>query len=394
MKRANILYYEPTSGFGGSSRCLLLWLKNLDKQKYNAMVAVHFNGPAIQEIKKLGIETVNIPYKQLFPENNFPMFAYLILLLNFIIFYIPVTLFLRKIISKHKISVVHLNAKVIAVIPGIIAAHMGRTPCICHLHDIKKPVRRERFFARWIDCFIVLTETARKLYEKEYRGKRIELICNGIDLDSYRITTNVDKLKQEFGIEAIDKIVGIVGRLVEGKGFQDFLNAAKIISSKMVNIKFMIVGSAMGQDKAYENNLKHLVGKLNLEQKVFFTGWREDVREIMSIFDVLVQASSTFREGFPLVCIEGMAENKPLVVTNIPGPSEIVIDGVTGYIIPPSNPERLAEAIIKIISDESLARAMGVEGRKRVVEYFDINKIVDKIQSIYKILIKGKTFDG
>ena len=388
MGKINILYYDPTSGYGGSSRCLLGWLRKLDCNNYNPIVIVHYNGPAIQKMRETGVKVITIPWKYEILKAHFMLISYLMLFVNFVVFDIPTAIYLYIYIKKCNIKVIHLNAKVISVIPGIIAAGLARVPCICHLHDIKVPIKREKFFARWVDCFFVLTKKAYELYEREYPGKRLELVQNGIDLEDYKICVDKNRLRKEFDIKNNEIIVGIVGRLVEGKGFSDFIKAASIISSKKENVKFIIMGSAAKQEDVYEIFLKNLVKELLLEKKLIFAGWREDVKQIISIFDILVQASSTFPEGFGLTVIEAMALSKPVIVTNIPGPSELIIDGETGFIISPAKPEELAKAIICLINAPALAIKMGNVGRTRVKEVFDVTKITRQIENIYKNILR------
>ncbi len=82
-----------------------------------------------------------------------------------------------------------------------------------------------------------------------------------------------------------------------------------------------------------------------------------------------------------------MAHGKPVVSTNLPGPSEMIVDGVTGFLVPPQNPSALAEAIVKLLDDQSLARQMGESGKKRAEELFDIKKNVKQIERIYEELL-------
>ncbi|MFH0926944.1 MAG: glycosyltransferase family 4 protein [bacterium] len=387
MKKINVLYYEVTSGYGGSSRCLLSWLKRLDKERYYPIVVVHFNGPAIKEIRELGVKTITIPFKPFVASEVTLLFSYIFLFFEALVHYIPTIIYIYIIIKKYQINLIHLNTKVNGVVSGIIAAKLSGTPCICHLHDIKAPIKRERILAKWIDCFIVLTDKALKLYEKEYPNKRLELIYNGINVDEYSriLNNNAGGLKEELDIKNKEKVIGIAGRLVKGKGFSDFIKAAKIVLRDISNVKFLVVGSAPKEGKAFEEYLKKMTRELGLEQEVLFTGWRQDIKETMLVFDVLVQASSTFPEGFGLTCVEAMALKKPVVVTNIPGPSEIVLDGITGFVVPPGKPEALAVAIKRLILDNNLAKKMGESGRKRVEEFFNLDLTIKKIEELYSI---------
>ncbi|MFH1413970.1 MAG: glycosyltransferase family 4 protein [Candidatus Omnitrophota bacterium] len=390
IKKINILYYDPTSGLGGSSRCLLSWLGKIDREKFHPIVAVHHNGPAIENIRKMDLEVINIPYKQRSTKRDGFIFAYLSLLVNFMLFDIPTALFLIRLAKKYRISLFHLNAKIISIIPGIIASRILGIPCICHLHDIKEPVNRERFFAKWINCFVVLTEKARELYIKQYPNRRIELIPNGIDINEYNPAVYNDGIRKEFHISSQERIIVIVGRLVEGKGFSDFIRAAKILTPRIKKVRFMVVGASPSSNKRFEHSLKEMVNNLRLDKDIIFTGWRNDVKNIIASSDILVQASSTFPEGFGLTVIEAMALSKPVVVTDVPGPSELIINGVNGYVVPSANPAKLAAALEDMVNHPELIEKMGEAGRRRVRDLFNLDITVKRIETLYSDILSNQ----
>ncbi len=392
----NILYYEPTTGFGGSSRCLLLWLNKLDTSKFKPLVLVHYDGPTIKQIKRANVKVINIPFRSIYLynvqlKNNLKPFSYLLLIFDIFIFDIPTIVFMLVIALKYKIDLFHLNSKVLGVIPGIITAKLLRKPCVVHLHDTKNPIRRERLFGNLVDCFIALNVSALNLYREAYSGRRLELIYNGIDVNHNNISLNQEEMKERFNIESGVKVVGIVGRLVEGKGFDDFIQAAKILIFSDSKINFLIVGDAPDKSgNGYVTYLKNLVNEAGIEKKVIFTGWQEETKNIMSIFDVFVQASSTFPEGLSMTIIEAMALQKAVVATNIAGSSDAVVDGITGYLIPPGNQQKLAEAIGNILNNASLRNKMQENALIRVKEHFNSSITVRKIETLYESMLNGR----
>lgn len=387
--KINIMYYDPSSGFGGSSRCLASWLKKLDREKYGPVVVMHSRGPVSEAIKNMGVKFVHIPLSS--PLLNGSVFggllSYAFAAADFIVFVLPVAALLVFYILKYRIRIIHLNAKVITVIPGIIAAKITGIACVCHLHDTKEPVRRELLFAGWTDRLIALTEKAFDLYRKSFPYQKLRLIPNGIDIDEYTIPIHGNAIRKEFRIDDSFKIIGIAGRLVNGKGFDDFIRSASILSRKRDDIVYVIVGDDPSYKKTYESFLKKLARDLGVSEKVIFTGWREDAGRIMSEFSVLVQASSTFPEGFGLTVAEAMALEIPVVVTDIAGPSEVSLDGVTGFTVPPANPLRLAEAVERLVDDSDLAERMGRMGRKRISQHFTLQGTVQKIEAVYNELM-------
>ncbi|RLG99177.1 glycosyltransferase, partial [Candidatus Bathyarchaeota archaeon] len=123
-----------------------------------------------------------------------------------------------------------------------------------------------------------------------------------------------------------------------------------------------------------------------LKEKVTFVNFKEDVYKILKLFDVFVLSSVT--EGISLTLLEAMASGLPVVVTNVGGNPEVVVDGETGFLVPPKNPEKMAEAIITLLKNKELAKKMGVAGRKRVEEKFSLERMVREYEEIYRNLLK------
>ena len=385
--KISILYYEPTSGYGGSARCLLGWLKHLDTNRFSPIIFLHYynNGPALQEIKKLGFEIKYI-YLKRYAFNKLP--GLLKIVLNFILFYLPVALIFAFYTIKRKIKILHLNCIISGVIPGIIASIITGVPCICHIHDSSIPSKFDILWGRFVDVFITLTDKGKEMYRALFPNKKVIRIYNGIESSLNINETEVKKIKTSFNIPDNWKVVGIIGRILPGKGFDDFIQAAKLVKEKVPNSKFVIVGNSICDENSEEQKLKQMVRYLNLHNDVIFAGWQDDIQNFISFFDVLVQASSYYPEGFGLTCIEGMRQSKPLVVTNIPGPSEIVVNNQTGFIVTPQKPNELSEAIIKIIENPELAERFGKFGKERFESLFTIDKTVTAIQGLYVNLVK------
>jgi glycosyltransferase involved in cell wall biosynthesis len=152
-------------------------------------------------------------------------------------------------------------------------------------------------------------------------------------------------------------IVGIVGRLQPWKGQEVFLRGAARLAEARADLRFMVVGGAiLGWEGSYPEDLRRLAANLGIADRVHFAGHQADVHPWFDALDVVVHAS--FGEPFGLVLVEAMAHGKPLVATNLGGPLEIVEDGTSGLLVPPGDPERLAEAVGRILADPGLAMAL------------------------------------
>jgi len=368
-----ILFYEPSSGFGGSANALVNLNNYLDKKIFTPIIAIKNYGFQIEKIKnseKLKLTDYREPERL----SNFGFF------ISFISKVLPEAIKLYFMIKKKKISLVHVNTNIISGIPAIIASKVAGIPCICHIRQTRELIKREKIFAKWVYKFIVLNSTVYEMLKQTVPQEKINIIHDGVDLKEF-IQIGTGALRKEFNLDS-EPVIGIIGRIIKGKGHKEFILTAEEVLRIRPNVHFVIVGDAKGGSDRYYNDIIDLVSKEHLKNNVIFTGWRTDVKGILNDIDLVVQPY-TLPEGLPNILIEAMALGKPVVTTNIPGPSEIVADGQTGFLVPSKDPLALAEAILKLLDNPQLAKQMGEAGRKRVEQLFNIQDTVKKIQELY-----------
>jgi len=377
-----ILFYEPSSGFGGSSSFLAGLINNLNRDKFYPVVLIKNSGPQFNKIRDTEFVKLN-NYNE--PER-LSHFSFSFFFLRNIL---PEIIKIYSIIRRKRINLAHINTNIISGTPAIFASKLAGVPCVCCIRQTKPLINREKFIARFVDEFVIENSHCLALYKNHIKESKLNLIHCGLDL---RLFENAKKgsFRNEFKLNSAP-IVGLVGRIVEGKGQKEFILSAKEVLKVRPDVKFVIVGEAKGGEECYFQEVRELVKKESLMENVIFTGWRNDTEDVISDFDILVQASSTFPESFGLTTVEAMALGKPVVATNITGPSEIVINGVTGFLVPPADPLKLADATLAILNDKELGVNLGKAGRLRVEEAFDITKIVRKIEKLYTgLLLKNK----
>jgi glycosyltransferase involved in cell wall biosynthesis len=373
MSKINILYYEPSSGFGGSSHALANLTNNLDKKIFTPIIVIKNYGPQIEKIKNAEILKLK-DYKESAKLSNLKFLIYFITKL------LPEAVKIYLIIKKKKVSLIHVNTNIISGIPVIIASKVYGIPCICHIRQTRELIKRERIFARWLDKFIVLNTKAYEIYKKDIPEEKICIIYDGIGLDNFREVQS-DSFRREVNLDS-SPVIGLVGRIVRGKGHREFALSVKEVLKIKPDIKFAIVGDTKGGDDKYYKEVKELVERENLKKDIIFTGWRNDIEDVIGSFDILVQPA-TSPEGFGLTVIEAMALRKPVIATNVPGPSDIIVDGETGFLVPPGDIKVMAERIIYLLDNPQVAKRMGEAGRKRVEQLFNIQDTVKKIQELY-----------
>lgn len=371
----NIFFYEASSGFGGSASALAYLVNYLDRDKFSPIIGAANFGTKIEKIN-------SAQFIKLKPNPETKSLSTFQFLFCIITYYLPEVFKLYFIIKKRNISLVHINTNIISGIPAILASWISGVPCICHIRETRKLIKRERIFAKLIDKVITLNTDAYDIYKCDIPESKITVVYDGIALDEFT-RVNSATFKGEYNLDSV-VLVGTAGRIVEGKGQKEFVLAAQEVLKVKSGVRFVIVGDAKAATDKYYKDTKKLALNCIFNKNIIFTGWRTDIRNIISAFDIFVFTSTTYAEGLPNSIIEAMALSKPVVSTNIPGPYDIVIDGVTGFLVPPGDIDAMAEKIIYFLEHPDIARKMGNEGKKRAEELFDIKKQIKKIEAIYE----------
>jgi glycosyltransferase involved in cell wall biosynthesis len=381
-----ILYTDFSSGFGGSSNILYDFLKNLDRTTIEPVVlAARVKAPNFKKIQALGIKVIEAELNPIGTEVRDGHNSYISLILDLVQFLGPNVSKITQIIKREKIDLVHINNSVRNSCDVILACKLVGVPSICHMRENRKAGKLEKLFVRMTDCVLVRNQFILNDINLVRQDKRARLMREAIDLDISVTARDIYKIKQEFALSNIS-CVGFLGRLVEGKGVEDFIQAAVIVKQSFPNTKFMVIGSDP-QKEHYEDFLKILSHRLGVHKDFIWTGWRSDKFNLISVMDLLVQTSYS-SEGFGLTCMEAMALGKPVIATEMCEPLEIVINGENGLIVPSQNPKALADAMIKLLADPKLAQMYGRRGRQMVEERFNIKEQAHKMSGIYQELLK------
>lgn len=207
-------------------------------------------------------------------------------------------------------------------------------------------------------------------------SKSIKIIYNGIDVDRFAAS----KISIDPGAQPKDREpakIGITARLAAVKDHTTLLQAFRRVLNETKEVELWIIG-----DGELAGELKKVSKDLNINEQVKFLGNRDDVPEILKTINIFTLSSKS--EGLSLAILEAMAAALPVVATEVGGNPEIVISGTTGLLVPPANPEKLAQSILHLLNDKNLALSMGQQGRARVLDKFNINTMVQEYQQIYE----------
>lgn len=178
-------------------------------------------------------------------------------------------------------------------------------------------------------------------------------------------------------------VVGAASRLVDIKGLSDLIRAMASLCPEFSNLRLEIAGEGPERE-----NLEAEVRRLHLTDRIRFLGWHREMEPVFSSWDIFAMPSLT--EGFPMAALEAMAQGLPIVASNVGGLPELVDDGETGYLVPPSDPEALARRLRPLVVDAEHRQKMGAAGCRRVREQFSIGRMVAQTAAIYQSLLADK----
>lgn len=374
MRRINLLQVVPGLTVGGTEKMFVQFLPLFDNARYNLSVCC-LKGPGAlsRELEERGIEVeyLNMPRGP----------GFLIFLDSF-----RAVTKLVNLMKKRKIDIVHSYLFRANILCRIAAKLAGVPVVISSMRGIevsrKYPLLMERLTSPLVDKFTAVSDAIRNYIIRKARidSKKIVTIHNGIRISEAKVAPIERK---EFGLGSGVAIVGVVARLAKEKGYPYLLNAARVVIKKYPEAHFLIVG-----DGPQREELIKLASNLGLNDHITFTGYRRDVLSVLALFDIF--ALATLWEGLPIVILEAMVMAKPVVTTNVMGNPEVVVNGVTGFLVPPRDPESLAERILELLKDENLRKRMGGAGRRQIEEKFTIKKMVSETERLYEELLAQK----
>jgi glycosyltransferase involved in cell wall biosynthesis len=314
--------------------------------------------------------------------SHFPAQKFNLLPLNIRGDFGPVNIFyLAKILSKEKMDFVWVNFNKDLRLGGIAAKLAGGVKVVWGMGVLLPGTNLiHRLTGKYLPDKIVVPSQNLKDQLKKFtwlKQDKIEVVLNGIDLTcfDFDLKKEREKLFQKYNLDPKLVLIGVPARLVEAKGHCYLLQAILEIIKTFPGVKFLLAG-----DGSEKESLKSICTQLNLDDYVIFAGYIREIFEAMAGFDLLVLPSII--EPFGLVLAEGMALKKPIVATRVDGIPEVVQDKLTGLLIPPKDPHSLAQAIMTLLQDGKLAATLGEAGRRRAEAFFDIKKMVDKIEAL------------
>jgi glycosyltransferase involved in cell wall biosynthesis len=284
---------------------------------------------------------------------------------------------LRRLLVRERVAVVHAHGSRGALYAGLAALRLG-VPLVWHLRIDEPDPRLDPLLVRLASAIVANSAaTAARLGAGPVAAGKVTIVPNGVDLDRFAPRPPDPELREALGLDAALPLVGFFGRLEHGKGVDVLLEAAARVHTKLPSA-FLVVGEGpLGKRLAARAAGDGL--------PVHFAGRRDDVPELMRLCAVVVLPSR--REAFGRVLIEAMATGVPVVATSVGGIPEVCVDGVTGLLVPPDEPDALAVAIALTLTDQAATAARVAAAAVDVRARFDLAAHAAGVQAVYARVI-------
>lgn len=368
----NILVSCLSKSWGGMEMFVISSIKLLLKEGHTVTLASIENSPIDKESRSLNIASLNFQASPLSLKS--------IMLFN-------------KAIKDGKIDLIHthFSKDLWLIVPALKMSGLN-TPLVMTKHigsAIEKKDLLHNFIYRRLDCAVAISEVIRQnLLDTTILGEeKVALVNNFIDISKFVKKDGSLKLKEEFQIAPQETVIGMVGRISPGKGHEDVIEAVRIVSEDKPDIKVIIVGTSQENERHYEAGLKEKVKEYGLDKYFIFTGFRKDIPELLSLFDIFLFPSHA--EAFGLSLLEAMAVGLPSVVCFSDGVKDIAVEDVTSLTYGRGEYEKLARHIKSLLSDREL-RARLSENSVERVKLFSPEIFQEKIEKLYSDLILKK----
>ena len=401
LLKKKILYVENGIGYGGAIICLRHLVRHLDRNRFEPLVVTGRTSPDYQAIgneaqwqyipdryfdnvslrRRLAkqawlnkVPSLHFISKQLLARGDD--------LFNFLPFFLRL-LWLAK---CFRVDLIHANNEPFCNRAALLVAKVLQIPCICH---IRGGDHEGSQLMQWTyslpDHFISVSHWVAKTLQENLHiaGNKISVVYDGIALEKLNIYADGTQFRDSYHVADDDFAVGLVGLLIPWKGQVLFLEAAKLLRSKIPCLKMLIIGGTPDDCIAYEALLRQRVKDEQLTEMIIFTGHISSMETVYNGLDVVLSAS-TQPEPLGTVVIEAMAMGRPIIAPNHGGAAEMIRHDETGLLFDPGDMQSLANAIEKLCCSKSLRVKLGENARSAALKSFAVEDHVRHIQSIYQ----------
>ena len=379
---ARVLFVAPPAR-GGLARHVISLLAELHRDGYGVAVACDQDGPITDAARERSIPI----YSCRIGGGGHPSRAAV------------AALHVASAISHHQAQIIHTHSFAAGLVGALATPLAGSVRMVATIHNYPPNatgMRATRAQHRWavrqvlrrasriITVSDALRRDALDLYPDA--ADKTVTIPNGIYIRTKGERGPADS-RVAYGVAADKTTVGMVARFAPQKGILEYIRACAEAAARWPDVEFVLAGDGPLRDAA-----ESLRDELGLHERLHMIGEIESAADLIAGLDIVVVASLT--EGSSIVAMEAMAAEKPVVATRVGGVPEVVVDGETGVLVEPGDPEALAAAIESLLEKPEWGRDMGERGRHRAAERFDISLMFERTKQVYADVLRGAMKTG
>ena len=360
-----ILYLSHCgSSIGGGEKQLLYLVTHLDRHCYQPIVVCPDDGIFADHLRAASIPTVILdlpPWRK--AKSRLTRYS--------------AAAKLTAIAKRHNTQLVHTSDSWL----NPYVRHTGRQlniPTVSHVRNVLTARQVQKYqFAEMTRIIAISEQSKLPLVQAGLCPEKIDVILNCVDLSVFQPAS----IKGNKRSEAF--VVGIVGRIEPFKQQKAFVEIAAEVVARYQNVRFDIIGAALDtpEHRVYLHEVRQLIAERQLNEVIWFAGHRTDMPEALQEIDLLVTLSAGS------VIAEAMASGKPVIGTPIGSTAEMIVHGVTGYVMPLDPSLVIANQIIELATAPDLCAQMGTAGRKRAETAFSIETHIQKVEGVYAQLL-------
>lgn len=380
-----VLHVHNSADIYGASRMLLRWIKSMNRARFEPVVILPEDGPLKKLIKAENVEVILHPRLSVITRPGFRSWRIILFLLNY-----PVSVFfLWRLVRQRRIDLVYTNTGV--MVSPALAAWLAGVPHVWHIRESFQEFQNVwPIFSWFITRFSSTVIAVSNPIANQFRScSNVVVIHDGFPPEEFQVSK--ENLRAEFQARhhlAGYFVVGCVGRIKLVRKGQEFLvRATALLKKGGFSIKALIVGVTFPGNESHLEQIQRMVSEFGIEDNVVFTGELSDTRGAYAAMDALALTSAQ-PEPFGNVVMEAMGMGLPVIATNIGGSLDQVVDGVTGFLVPPASPEALAKAIEKLMKNPELRQQMGAAAVERLHKNFSLAEMAQKIEQIFDEALK------
>lgn len=295
---------------------------------------------------------------------------------------------LLEALQQYQPQLLHANSLSMGRLTGRLAPRLS-IPTSAHLRDILKLSRAAIADLNQNHRLIAVSQATQDAHVGQgMDGSRITVVHNGVDLDLFQPRPATGLLHRELSLPTDSLLLATIGQIGLRKGQDVLAAAAAEIVRNIPQAHFLLLGersSTKTESIEFEKSIEAKFAERELAGRLHRLGYRDDMPDLMSEFDIVVHPAN--QEPFGRVLLEAAASGVPVVATHVGGTAEIVIDGVTGLLVPPRDPPALAAAVSRLLADSSARQAMRTAARNHAVHRFDVATAAQKLSRAWAELL-------